>query len=123
LIEFRKDAVRIALPCGLSRKQIADDLGVGMSTLNKWITAHPQTGNGCNANHERGDTDVVSADQRAWIEQYKRREAVGQEYYYVVERHDSSEFQHLAQEHRPGVAGQAICSAFDPQRPAETRND
>jgi len=46
LIEFRKDAVRIALPCGLSRKQIADDLGVGMSTLNKWITAHPQTGNG-----------------------------------------------------------------------------
>ena len=37
--EFRKDAVRIALTSGLSRKQIADDLGVGMSTLNKWITA------------------------------------------------------------------------------------
>ena len=35
--EFRKDAVRIALTSGLSRKQIADDLGVGMSTLNKWI--------------------------------------------------------------------------------------
>jgi hypothetical protein len=33
--EFRKDAVRIALTSGLSRKQIADDLGVGMSTLNK----------------------------------------------------------------------------------------
>ena len=31
---------------GLSRKQIADDLGVGMSTLNKWITAHPLSGNG-----------------------------------------------------------------------------
>ncbi len=38
--EFRKDAVRIALASGLSRKQIADDLGVGMSTVNKWITAH-----------------------------------------------------------------------------------
>ena len=38
--EFRKDAVRIALAGGLSRKQIADDLGVGMSTLNEWITAH-----------------------------------------------------------------------------------
>ena len=36
--EFRKDAVRIALTSGLTRKQIADDLGIGMSTLNKWIT-------------------------------------------------------------------------------------
>ena len=38
--EFRKDAVRIALNSGLARKQVADDLGIGMSTLNKWITAH-----------------------------------------------------------------------------------
>ena len=44
--EFRKDAVRIVLTSGLSRKQIADDLGVGMSALNKWITAHPLPGNG-----------------------------------------------------------------------------
>ena len=49
--EFRKDALRIALTSGLSRKQIADDLGVGMSTLNKWITAHR-------------DTDVVSSEDR-----------------------------------------------------------
>jgi len=47
--EFRQDAVRIALTSGLTRKQVADDLGVGMSTLNKWITAH------------RG-TDVVSTE-------------------------------------------------------------
>ena len=45
--EFRPDAVRIALTSGLTRKQIASDLGVGMSTLNKWITAYR-------------DTDVVS---------------------------------------------------------------
>ena len=32
--EFRKDAARIALTSGLTRKQVADDLGVGMSTLN-----------------------------------------------------------------------------------------
>ena len=63
--EFRKDAVRIALSSkdqdlirgikfpedGLTRKQIASDLVVGMSTLNKWITAHR-------------DTDVVSAEDR-----------------------------------------------------------
>ena len=41
--EFRQDAVRIALTSGLTRKQVADDLGVGMSTLNKWITAHRGT--------------------------------------------------------------------------------
>ena len=41
--EFRQDAVRIALTSGLTRKQVADDLGVGMSTLNKWITAHRET--------------------------------------------------------------------------------
>jgi len=45
--KFRQDAVRIALTSGLTRKQVADDLGVRMSTLNKWITAHR-------------DTDVVS---------------------------------------------------------------
>jgi len=45
--EFRADAVRIALTSGLARKQVASDLGVGLSTLNKWITAHR-------------DTDVVS---------------------------------------------------------------
>jgi transposase len=47
--EFRADAVRIALTSGLTRKQVAEDLGVGMSTLNKWITAHR-------------DTDVVSKE-------------------------------------------------------------
>jgi len=47
--EFRQDAVRIALTSGLTRKQVADDLGVGMSTLNKWIMAHR-------------DTDVVSKE-------------------------------------------------------------
>ena len=41
--EFRKDAVRIGLISGLTRKQVADDLGIGMSTLNKWITAHRDT--------------------------------------------------------------------------------
>lgn len=38
--EFRKDAERIALASGLTRKQVADDLGIGKSTLNTWVTAH-----------------------------------------------------------------------------------
>ena len=35
--EFRRDAVRIALTSGLTRRQVSADLGVGLSTLNKWI--------------------------------------------------------------------------------------
>ena len=41
--EFRSDAVRIALTSGLTRKQVASDLGIGLSTLNKWVTAHRDT--------------------------------------------------------------------------------
>ncbi len=41
--EFRQDAVRNALTSGLTRKQVADDLGAGASTLNKWITVHRDT--------------------------------------------------------------------------------
>lgn len=41
--EFRADAVRIALTSGLARKQVAADLGVGLSTLNKWVAAHRDT--------------------------------------------------------------------------------
>ena len=57
--EFRQDAVRIGLTSGLTRKQVADDLGIGMSTLNKWITAHR-------------DTDVVSKEDLDLAEENER---------------------------------------------------
>ncbi len=38
--EFRREAVRLALTSGLTRTQIAADLGVGLSTLNKWVQKH-----------------------------------------------------------------------------------
>ena len=57
--EFRQDAVRIALSSGLTRKQLADNLGVGMSTLNKWITAYR-------------DTDVVSKEDLDLAEENER---------------------------------------------------
>ena len=55
--------MRIALTSGLTRKQVADDLGVGMSTLNKWITAHR-------------DTDVVSKEDLSLAQEneFLRRE-------------------------------------------------
>ena len=57
--EFRKDAVRIALTSGLTRRQVADDLGVGVSTLNKWLTVHR-------------DTDVVSKEDLRLIQENDR---------------------------------------------------
>jgi len=41
--EFRADAVRIALTSGMTCKHVASDLGVDLSTLNKWILAHRDT--------------------------------------------------------------------------------
>ena len=57
--DFRKDAVRIALTSGLWRRQVADDLGGGMSTLNKWGTAHR-------------DRDVVSTEDRELARENER---------------------------------------------------
>jgi transposase len=38
--EFKREAVRIALTSGLPRERIASDLGVGKSTLGKWVSQH-----------------------------------------------------------------------------------
>jgi transposase len=57
--ELRKEAVRIALTSVLARKQIADDLGVGLSTLTKWANAHP-------------DTDAVSPKDRKLARETER---------------------------------------------------
>ena len=37
---FRRDAVRIAISSSLTRPQLSSDLGVGLSTLNKWVQQH-----------------------------------------------------------------------------------
>jgi len=38
--DFRRDAVRIATTRGLTRPQLSSDLGVGLSSLNKWVQQH-----------------------------------------------------------------------------------
>lgn len=37
--EFKRDAVGIALTSGLTRRQVASDLSIGLSTLGKWIAS------------------------------------------------------------------------------------
>ena len=38
--EFKAEAVRIALTSGRKNSEVAKNLGIGVSTLGKWITAH-----------------------------------------------------------------------------------
>jgi transposase len=38
--DFKQEAVRIALTSGLPRRRVASDLGVGHSTLGKWISQY-----------------------------------------------------------------------------------
>ena len=40
--DFKREAVRLALSSGLLRIQFAADLGVGKSTLGKWISTYRQ---------------------------------------------------------------------------------
>jgi transposase len=47
------------LTSGLKRRQVADDLGVGLPTLNKWSNAHR-------------DKDVVSAEDRGLARENER---------------------------------------------------
>jgi transposase len=35
--EFRRVAVRLALTSGRTRREIAEDLGIGLSTLTRWV--------------------------------------------------------------------------------------
>jgi transposase len=39
-ISFRRDAVRMATTSGLTRPHLSSDLGIGLSTLNKWVQLH-----------------------------------------------------------------------------------
>ena len=57
--EFKRDAVRIALTSGLTRRQASSDLGIGMSTLNKWIKTYR-------------DTDVVSKEDQELAKENER---------------------------------------------------
>lgn len=36
--EFRREAVRLALTSGRPRREIAEDLGIGLSTLTRWLS-------------------------------------------------------------------------------------
>jgi transposase len=64
--EFKREAVRLAKTSGLTRKQVAADLGIGLSTLGKWISTYrPEV-----------PADLPSADLLKEVEQLRRENRV-----------------------------------------------
>ena len=70
--EFRRDAVRIATTSGLTRPQVSSDLGVGLSTLNKWVQKH-QHDDLMSGPHE----EVEKENERYGVRQSRLDEACG----------------------------------------------
>lgn len=64
--DFKRDAVRIALTSGLTRRQVASDLGMGVSTLNKWIKVAQDT----------EDASLPDADLVREVERLRKENAV-----------------------------------------------
>lgn len=69
--EFKQEAVRIALSSGLPRGRVAADLGIGKSTLSKWIadyrpsdmTCPPQTDLAKENEHLRRELRIVKEER------------------------------------------------------------
>jgi transposase len=64
--DFKREAVRLARHSGLTRKQVAADLGIGLSTLGKWISAY----------QPEAPTDLPSADLLKKVEQLRRENRI-----------------------------------------------
>lgn len=64
--EFRREAVRLALTSGRTRREVADDLGVGLSSLTRWI----------GSDREEGGADEADSDLRAELKRLRRENAV-----------------------------------------------
>ncbi|WP_425430996.1 IS3 family transposase [Donghicola tyrosinivorans] len=76
--EFKRDAVRIALTSGLTRRQVASDLGMGVSTLNKWIKVAQDT----------EDASLPDADLVREVERLRKENAVLKQEREILKKRD-----------------------------------
>ena len=64
--EFQQEAVRLALTSGRTRREIAEDLGIGLSTLTRWLSRERDT----------GEPHKASVDLHADLKRLRRENAV-----------------------------------------------
>lgn len=65
-LEFKINAVRLTRDQGLTVKQVSQDLGIGISTLERWITEHKQHGSAAfpGKGHLRPEDDKLRSLER-----------------------------------------------------------
>ena len=64
--EFRREAVRLALTSGRTRREIAEDLGIGLSTLTRWLGQE----------RDPGEPSEAPVDLLAELKRLRRENAV-----------------------------------------------
>ena len=64
--EFRREAVRLALTSGPPRREIAEDLGIGLSTLTRWLSQE----------RDVGEPSEAPVDVHAELKRLRRENAV-----------------------------------------------
>lgn len=64
--EFRREAVRLALSSGRTRREIAEDLGIGLSTLTRWLSQE----------RDASEPSEVPVDLHAEMKRLRRENAV-----------------------------------------------
>ena len=64
--EFRREAVRLAMTSGRTRREIAQDLGIGLSTLTRWLGQERDT----------GESSEPPVDLHAELKRLRRENAV-----------------------------------------------
>jgi transposase len=66
--EFREEAVRLAQTSGRTQREIAGDLGIGLSTLVRWI--------GRNRDRGAGDPAAAESDVTAELKRLRRENEI-----------------------------------------------
>jgi transposase len=64
--EFRREAVRLALTSGRTLREIAEDLGIGLSTLTRWLSQE----------RDVGEPSEAPVDVHAELKRLRRENAV-----------------------------------------------
>ena len=78
--EFRREAVRLALTSGRTRREIAEDLGIGLSTLTRWLSQE----------RDVREPSEVPIDVHAELKRLRRENAVLKQQRDILKNHPGS---------------------------------
>ena len=76
--EIRETAIKKALTGHATQRQVADKMGIGHSTLQRWLRENRQSGDHCMTKHEKRPQDWTREEKlNALLESAKLSEELG----------------------------------------------